>query len=239
MFPPLAADQSLRIFLIVLTVGLVSLRFLIPAWWRNLAVRWGAALAACGIGVGFAMWVEGPRVGWYATSYWGVVLAWGLLTLVTPAVFTLPVAAVAWKAASRDKLVPRRKILQAGVAMVPAGALGASADGLASAQAPTRVVEVPMRFRSLPPDLEGLRILQLSDLHLGSCLKLADFEKFLARAEASKPDLVGQIEPALRLAYGLRPRLGVFASLGNHEYIHDVRVTRPLYDKTPVPLLSM
>ena len=46
-----------------------------------------------------------------------------------------------------------------------------------------------------------------------------------------------QISPALRLAYQLRPRLGVFASLGNHEYIHDVRVTRPLFEGTPVPLL--
>jgi uncharacterized protein len=247
MFPPLAAEQTLRIFLIVLTVGLVSLRFLLPAWWQNLAVRWGAALAACGIGVGYAMWVGGPRVGSYATSYWGVVVVWGLLTLVTPAVLTLPVVAVAWKAAGRDALLPRRKVLQAGAAMVPATALGASADGLASAQAPARVVEVPIRFPKLPPDLEGLRILQLSDLHLGACLQLADFERFLARAAAAKPDLVlftgdladdvRHIGPALRLAYGLRPRLGVFASLGNHEYIHDVGVTRPLYEKTPVPLL--
>ncbi len=247
MFPPLAAEETLKIFMTVLTIGLISLRFLLPAWWRVRAVRWGAAVGTCAVGFGFAMWVGGPRMGSYPTSYWGVVITWGLLTLLTPAVLTLPVVAVAWKAASRTTRLPRRKVLQAGVAMVPAAALGASADGLASAQAPTRVARVPMRFATLPPDLAGLRILQLSDLHLGACLGLDDLERFLLRVEADKPDLVlftgdladdvRHIGPALRLAYGLRPRLGVFASLGNHEYIHDVRVTRPLYEKSPVPLL--
>ncbi len=247
MFPPLAADTTLHIFLVLLTVGIVSLRLLIPAWWRIAPVRWGAAAAACAIGVGFAMWVGGPKIGAYGVSYWGVVLAWGLMTLLAPAVLTLPVVAVAWKAASRDRQLPRRKVLQAGVAMVPAAAIGASGDGLVSARAPTKVVPIPMRFPDLPNDLEGLRILQLSDLHLGACLQLADFERFLERAAAAKPDLVlftgdvaddvRQITPALELAYGLRPRFGVFASLGNHEYLHDIRVTRPLYEKSRVPLL--
>ena len=247
MFPPLSAPASLRIFLIVLLVGLVTLRFLIPAWWRLRAVRWAAAAVMLAMGTGFAMWVGGPMIGSYPISYWGVVLAWGLLTLLTPVVLTLPIAAAAHKLASSDRAVPRRQVLKGGVVMMPAVALSASGGGLILANTPPRVPIVKMRFPNLAPDLEGLRILQLSDLHLGACLHLDDLERFIATAGDAKPDLVlftgdvaddvAQIGPALRMAYALRPRLGVFASLGNHEYLHDIDVTRPLYDASPAPLL--
>jgi predicted MPP superfamily phosphohydrolase len=242
------------------------------------------------------MWVGGPEIGSYAVSYWGVVVAWGLLTLLAPVALSLPIAGVVWKAGSRvlggrsrrrfgaassspgdrgsdektreaavvplpllDRKLPaqrercpsrrmaRRDVLEAAVATIPSAALSASGTGLAAANAPPRVPIIKMAFRDLPRDLEGLRILQLSDLHLGACLGVADLERFLARVEKERPDLVlftgdvaddvSQIQPALRLASQLRPRLGVFASMGNHEYLHDGRVTRPLFEKSPVPLL--
>src|SRR5512140_3380266 len=117
MFPPLAAAPTFRIFLAVLTVGLISLRFLLPTWWQRRGVRWSAAVATLGIGVGCAMWVGGPRVGSYPTSYWGVVVPWGLLALFTPAVLTLPVVSVAFYSASCLSRMPRPKFLQAGAAM--------------------------------------------------------------------------------------------------------------------------
>jgi predicted MPP superfamily phosphohydrolase len=50
-------------------------------------------------------------------------------------------------------------------------------------------------------------------------------------------DDVSLIPEALRMVAAKRPRLGVLASLGNHEYLHDIDVTRPLYEESPVPLL--
>jgi predicted MPP superfamily phosphohydrolase len=274
MFPPLPAVPTVQLFLVVLAVALVSLRRLLPQWWRLAAVRWGAALASLAIGAGFVMWVGGPEIGSYAVSYWGVVVAWGLLTLLAPVALSLPIAGVAWQAGLRllggrsrrrfggasrspppqalreclpNRDLPRRDVLKAAVATIPAAALSTSGTGLLAANAPPRVPIVKMAFRDLPRDLEGLRILQLSDLHLGACLGVADLEWFLARVEKERPDLVlftgdvaddvSQIQPALRLATQLRPRLGVFASMGNHEYLHDGRVTRPLFEKSPVPLL--
>jgi hypothetical protein len=106
---------------------------------------------------------------------------------------------------------------------------------------------VPLEFPDLHPDLEGLRILQLSDLHLGACLGLPDLERALATAKAEAPDLVvvtgdladdpDLIPEALRMVAGLGARLGALAILGNHEYLHDIDVVRPLYEASPVPLL--
>jgi predicted MPP superfamily phosphohydrolase len=252
MFPPLNAPTTLYIFLFVLLVAVLSLRLLLPAWWRVRPVRWGAAGAAVLAGVGFAMWVGGPEIGSYATSYWGVVLAWGLLTLLAPAVLTLPVAGVAWHVArvvtpEKPDRFTRRNVLQASCALLPGAAFSASSGGLIAANAPPRIPTVTMAFEDLHPDLVGLKILQISDAHLGACLGLADLEKLLDRVKAHAPDLVlftgdladdvTQIQPALRMASALKPRLGVFASMGNHEYLHDGRITRPLYDKSPVPLL--
>src|SRR5262249_5163954 len=67
-----------------------------------------------------------------------------------------------------------------------------------------------------------------------------------ARA-ARRPDLIvltgdladdpALIDGALKLVAEERTRFGAFASLGNHEYLHDIEVTRPLYEGSPVPLL--
>jgi predicted MPP superfamily phosphohydrolase len=254
MFPPLNAPTTLRIFLVLLLVAVVSLRLIVPAWWRVRGVRWGASGAALAIGVGFAMWVGGPEMGSYATSYWGVVVAWGLLTLLAPAVLTLPVAGAAWHVAravtrepQRTERLSRRGVLQASCALLPGAAFSASSGGLIAANAPPRLPRVTMAFDGLHPDLVGLKILQISDAHLGACLGLVHLEKLLERVRAREPDLVlftgdladdvAQIQPALRMASELQPRLGVFAAMGNHEYLHDGRVTRPLYEKSPVSLL--
>ncbi len=50
-------------------------------------------------------------------------------------------------------------------------------------------------------------------------------------------DDVNLLESALRLAHEHRPHLGVYASLGNHEYLHDISRLRPIYERSPVPLL--
>jgi predicted MPP superfamily phosphohydrolase len=50
-------------------------------------------------------------------------------------------------------------------------------------------------------------------------------------------DDLAQLAPALALADGFRARAGVFASLGNHEYLRGIRDARAVFDKSRVPLL--
>jgi predicted MPP superfamily phosphohydrolase len=149
---------------------------------------------------------------------------------------------------TRPGRVSRRALIRAGTASLPAMAALTGVRGLAGGRERPRVRVVPIGYEDLHPDLDGLRILQLSDLHLGACAGLEDLAEGLRTAiRAQRPDLIvltgdladdpRLIPGALELAARAGARHGVFASLGNHEYLHDIHVTRPHYDASGVPLL--
>lgn len=101
-------------------------------------------------------------------------------------------------------------------------------------------------IQGLPESLDGIRILQLSDLHLRHYVTLDDLEDVVRDAEAMKPDLVlvtGDIADdlemlpgAIELIQGMRAPLGTFACLGNHEYFRGVDAVRRIFDRSPIPL---
>ena len=101
--------------------------------------------------------------------------------------------------------------------------------GMASALRVPEVKEVRVPLRGLPPELEGLRIVHLSDLHIGSTFDGAWLEQVTARANALEPDFIlitGDLADGSpdRIARHLRPltrlkaRYGVLISPGNHDY---------------------
>jgi predicted MPP superfamily phosphohydrolase len=94
-----------------------------------------------------------------------------------------------------------------------------------------RLRDLKVTVPGLPRELEGLTVVQLSDLHLGVTVPLAKFAAVVREVDALKPDLVvltGDILDAglrdeddfARLGAGLRARYGVLAILGNHEFYH-------------------
>jgi predicted MPP superfamily phosphohydrolase len=141
----------------------------------------------------------------------------------------------------------RRHFLRRSLAVVPALGVAGVGHGIYASGAQTRIPVIPLNYPHLPADLEGLKILQISDMHIGPYIQLSDLEKLLERAGALAPDLIlvtGDIcdhKPdylaALRLLESARAPLGVYASLGNHEYIRGIGRIRGHFDKTTIPLL--
>ncbi len=84
-------------------------------------------------------------------------------------------------------------------------------------------------------------------MHIGPYIQLSDLENLLERADTLAPDIIlvtGDIcdhKPdylaALRLLESAPAPLGVYASLGNHEYIRGIGRIRGHFDKTTIPLL--
>ena len=86
-----------------------------------------------------------------------------------------------------------------------------------------------VRIAALPEALRGLRIVQLTDLHIGPILGRRWLEEVVSRVNEQKPDLIvltgdyvdGQVAELgreLEPLGELHAPLGVFAVTGNHEY---------------------
>ncbi len=127
----------------------------------------------------------------------------------------------------------RGAILAASLPAVAAGAsLVIAGLGLRQAVKGPVVKEIDVPVEDLAPGLRGLRIAQISDLHVGPTIRLRDVERVVERVLALEPDLIaitgdmadGTVE---RLARHVAPLarlnapLGVYYVTGNHEYYWD------------------
>jgi predicted MPP superfamily phosphohydrolase len=102
-----------------------------------------------------------------------------------------------------------------------------------------RTVELEIELPGLPASADGLVIVQLSDLHLGSIIGRRRLASTIAQIEEMGPDLVvvtgdlvdgdaGVVETLLPELRTLTAPLGVFAVLGNHEYYAGAERSRAL-----------
>jgi predicted MPP superfamily phosphohydrolase len=93
------------------------------------------------------------------------------------------------------------------------------------------VSRVPLPIANLPPPLRGLRIAQISDLHVGPTLRGDTVASIVAQVNALAPDVVvvtgdlidgfvSQLASEVAALAGLRAPLGCFFVTGNHEYFY-------------------
>jgi predicted MPP superfamily phosphohydrolase len=110
------------------------------------------------------------------------------------------------------------------------GALSLVALGLVGYLNTRRLVvrRLEVRFDDLPAGLEGMRIAQLSDLHVGPHTSRRYLSRVKAAVRDAQPDLIAftgdqvddyarDVEPFAEAFQGLSAPLGVFAIAGNHD----------------------
>ena len=249
---------SVGLFIVLYGGALAMLAAGHRVWWRRPWVRRTAAttllayLAFAGITwIGVANYaITHLSVAALAAIY--VSLAWVVLGLGLAGVGRA--ALVLWygRGPGRSPARPgldrgRRDFLRGARAIGPVAALGASARGLAGADGPIGTPVLHVGFPELPDPLCGLRILHLSDAHLGLFVHLEELEQAMTVAARHQPDLVAVTgdmcdyvpvyAEVLGLITALRPRLGVWACLGNHEHYGDLRAVRACYAACGIPLL--
>ncbi len=146
--------------------------------------------------------------------------------------------------------ISRRTFLQGMVYASPILALGVSAKGVYSAEGEMVVRQVPLSFQGLPQDLQGFKIAQLSDAHIGPFFSLERLDEVLQSIIEEKPDMVvitgdliddlTLLEPAIEKItqfYALIPH-GVYFCWGNHEYFKDINRIRRELLKSPIHVLE-
>ena len=116
-----------------------------------------------------------------------------------------------------------------GVGWVLAGSLAALAVGALAALRGPHVRHVDVPLEGLDSELEGFRIVQISDLHVGPTMRGAYVRRVVAMTRKLAPDLIaltGDIVdgPVPRLAHHVAPLADLaaggraFLVLGNHDY---------------------
>jgi predicted MPP superfamily phosphohydrolase len=112
---------------------------------------------------------------------------------------------------------------------VPVLALLATLLGLVRALGRPRIVHVDIPLPDLPADLQGLTIVQLSDVHVGSTIRRPYVQRVVDRVNALQPALVAitgdlvdgtveQLGSEVAPLAQLRSHFGTYFVTGNHEY---------------------
>jgi predicted MPP superfamily phosphohydrolase len=115
-----------------------------------------------------------------------------------------------------------------GIPVVLAASLLAMVVGALTASRGPRVKEVTVRVPGLHPDLEGFRIVQISDLHVGRNIRHTYVQRTAERARALEPDLVAltgdmvdgpveRLSPHVAPLASLAAQYPSFFVLGNHD----------------------
>ena len=92
-----------------------------------------------------------------------------------------------------------------------------------------KVRRVKLAFKNLPPAFKGLKILQVSDIHSGSFTDKAAVEKGVAMIQQQNADLIlftgdlvndkaDEMHDYMDVFNQLKAPMGVFSTLGNHDY---------------------
>ncbi len=111
-----------------------------------------------------------------------------------------------------------------------------------------KVHRMQLPIPDLPRAFEGLRIVQISDLHAGSFLSTRPLEEVVQLVQRLHPDLLvitgdfvnhraEELTILLPYLFRLKAPLGVFACLGNHDHYAPVNEVIAGVRQTPVQLL--
>jgi hypothetical protein len=125
-------------------------------------------------------------------------------------------------------VLTRRKFLKR-ASILAAGSLGVSSVGFASTQGLPGLRTATLDLPNLPPQWNGLRVLQISDVHAGTYMSVDRMLRIRDLANSLPADLVvftgDQIDRRridadlfVRGFAGITAPLGVFGVLGNHDY---------------------
>ena len=170
-------------------------------------------------------------------SFWLLAAPFALL-IALPAVYAL-FRIMRVKPSAKDD--SRRAFIKGVGIAVPALCYGSVGYGVFDKAGDLAVNRYAIAVRDLPTDLAGLRIAQLSDVHLGVFVSLAKLDEMLRLTEAERPDMlvitgdfidgVDWTEEAMARVAHLAEKLpyGAYFCWGNHEYLRDKdRIARAL-----------
>ena len=179
------------------------------------------------IGITFEVYKDPPQpINFYIDRAGAIITEWGWLADVAAIVFLCRDFLPAKFSAERRKFL---NLASAAVCAAPAIAL---TTGFITRK-DFDVKEFDLRVPNLPKDLQGLRLLQLSDIHMGAFYSRTDLRRVVDASNNLRADLAfitgdlitGKMDPlddCLLELKRLRSQSGTWGCMGNHERLAQI-----------------
>ncbi|NUM55220.1 MAG: metallophosphoesterase [Candidatus Hydrogenedentes bacterium] len=150
---------------------------------------------------------------------------------------------------AKGKPAMSRRTFLAGAATCVAGAGGLGGYGVLVEPQRVRLARYTVAVRDLPASMDGFRIVHISDTHYGPFISLPFIRAVIDQANSLDGDLViltGDYVHRTPLAIGagvdvlkfVRARLGVVATLGNHDHWEGADGVRAAFDEIKLLLID-
>lgn len=233
----------------ILALALVSIRFLFS---EHLAKKFYKIFAAADlifIAVIIGGWAIRSLVpDWFITFFGNVATVFLMSQLICGA-FVIVAVVVRWiygKFSPPTKFDPARRRLLAYGMIYPLMSFAISLYGnrIEKNSDVENFYDVPIK--NLPPELEGFKLAQISDIHLGAYYSLERLESLLTRVAESKPDLLAitgdifddvNLNPAaIKLvdSFTDKFKFGIYYIHGNHEHFRGIRAIEEMLKQTKI-----
>ncbi len=143
----------------------------------------------------------------------------------------------------------RRNFLGSSAKSLAGTSLGVLAYGAYYENKTIEVSRMLLSYRDLHPELNGFRLVQITDIHAGPLISFETIAEVVSRANALKPDLIlltgdyvnhnpAYIQGCLELLDELTAPAGVFGVYGNHDYYTGIDAMQEGFSKTHISMLS-
>lgn len=142
--------------------------------------------------------------------------------------FTKKATAAEVGAAAASNAIPRSVFLKRTALLLGGTLLGGIMYGVTN-RYNYQVRRIKLRFKNLPEGFRGTKIVQISDIHSGSFDSHRAVERGVQKVMDEKPDIVfftgdlvnnkaDEIQPYTNIFSKITAPLGVYSTLGNHDY---------------------
>jgi uncharacterized protein len=174
-----------------------------------------------------------------------IIISW-ILKLIKP--IRKKVEIIKQKPAVQKINLSRRRFLRTATFAVSAYAFSGAAYGIIRHNS-YRIEEVEIKINNLPPELKGLTVTLISDIHAGQYMTEDDMHEYADVINELNSDIViipgdfvnyqpEDINHFTKAFRDVKAKHGIYGSLGNHDYfVNSEYVASALINESPVKLL--
>lgn len=236
----------------ILAVALFSIKFLFSEHLAKKFYRLFASVDFAIIAVIIGGWAIRSYVPMWFVSFFGTISAIFLMSQLICGVFVICALVVRFfyrKFHKPTKFNPERRRILSHAMIYPLLSVAISLYGnrIEKNYDVENFYDVPIK--NLPPELQGFKIAQISDLHLGAYFSLERLESLLQRISDAKPDLLaitGDIfddvpmnPAAIKIvdSFTDKFKFGIYYIHGNHEYLRNIHAIEQMLAQTKIHFL--